>query len=194
MISYDNDNLPLFVISSGVKLNIREKCDYRIVKKTIRALKDNSLENDEKIRIALIVFYENYKEIKDAEDAMMQMYSIIDCVNEYKESPNLKPQQPKPAIMDWDYDWDIIAPEINKVLGYDIRTPQKYTHWWTVIGAYRSISGESTFKTVITIRHKKQKGKKLEQWEKEFYEENREMVDLPLNLTDDEKEWLDADW
>jgi hypothetical protein len=193
MISYDNDNLPLFVISSGVKLIIREKCDYRIVKKTIRALKDNSLENDEKIRIALIVFYENYKEIKDAEDAMMQMYSIIDCVNEYKKSPNLKPQQPKPAIMDWDYDWDIIAPEINRVLGYDIRTPKKYTHWWTAIGAYRSISGESTFKTVITIRHKKQKGKKLEQWEKEFYEENREMVDSPLNLTDDEKEWLDAD-
>ena len=38
------------------------------------------------------------------------------------------------------------------------------------------------------------KGKKLEKWEQDFYRENKKMVDLPLNLTEDEKEWLDNDW
>ena len=44
------------------------------------------------------------------------------------------------------------------------------------------------------IRKKKKKGKKLETWEQECYKENKKMVDLPQNLTEEEQEWLDSDW
>ena len=30
--------------------------------------------------------------------------------------------------------------------------------------------------------------------EKEFYRQNKKMVDLPLNLTSEEQDWLDSDW
>ena len=187
------DELPEIVDNNGVDLIIREKCDYRIVKKVIRALKDTELKDEEKLQCALIIFYENYKEIKDVEDAVKQMFFIIDCGNQYKVQNTYKSNEPKPEVMNWDYDWDIIAPELNKVLGYDIRTPKKYTHWWTMIGAYMCV-GEGTFNTVIGIRSKRAKGKKLDKWEEEYIREHREMVELPKNLTEEEQEWLDSDW
>jgi hypothetical protein len=63
---------------------------------------------------------------------------------------------------------------------------------------YFSEIGESLFSTVIGIRLKKKKGKKLEQWEKDFYKENRTIVDMKTQETEEikkEKEailkWLD---
>lgn len=192
--NYDGD-LPEFIDNKGVMINIREKCDYRIVRKVIRALKDTELDEIERAKCALIIFYENYNDIKDYEDAIKQMFSIIECENEYRQAINNynHQEEEKPPIMDWDYDWDIIAPEINKVLGYEIRTPNRYTHWQTLIGAYKCI-GEGLFNTIISIRNKRQKGKKMEKWEEEFYRENRKIVDLPMRLTDEEKEFLFSDY
>ena len=61
------------------------------------------------------------------------------------------------------------------------------------MGAYMEI-GEGTFRTVVSIRKKKRTGKKLEKWEEEFYRENRKMIDLPMNLSKEERELLEADW
>ena len=38
------------------------------------------------------------------------------------------------------------------------------------------------------------KGKPLDKWERDFYNENRKLIDLPHKLTDEEQEWLDSDW
>jgi hypothetical protein len=78
-------------------------------------------------------------------------------------------------------------------LGYSVRSADKYTHWWDFMGAYMEI-GDCVFANIISLRNKKQKGKKLEKYEQEFYQENRKMVDLPLNITEEEQEWLDSDW
>ena len=50
--------------------------------------------------------------------------------------------------------------------------------------------GECTFATIVSIRAKKQKGKKLEKWEEEFYRENYDKVNLPQKLTKEEEEFL----
>ena len=54
--------------------------------------------------------------------------------------------------------------------------------------------GECTFSTVVSIRSKRAKGKKLDKWEEEFYRENRKMIDLPQKLTAEEQEFLNSDW
>ena len=46
--------------------------------------------------------------------------------------------------------------------------------------------GESLYSTVIDIRQKKQKNKKLEKWEEEFYRENKSIVDLKEKYTEEE--------
>jgi hypothetical protein len=119
---------------------------------------------------------------------------VIDCQSEeeFAEKSNSQ-SEPQPRIMSWKKDFKFIAPAVSRVLGYDVRTPNKYTHWWSFMGAYMEI-GECTWNTFVSIRKKKMHGQKLEEWEQKIYRENKKDIDLPQNLTDEEKEWLDSDW
>lgn len=179
-------DLPVAVLIDGKKYDIRNKCDYRVVLDCICALNDTQLDMRNRLECALYIFYEDLTDCKDYEAAVKEMYKIIG----YGESdePN-DTQTGSPPIMSWEYDFKILAPPISRVLGYDIRTPEKYTHWWTVVGAYYEI-GDCVFAQIVNIRNKRFKGKKLEKWEEEFYLENRKKVDLPLSLSDEEQEWL----
>ena len=181
-------NLPITVNIDGTEYAITKKCDYRMVLDVICALNDNDLTDEEKIKTALYVFYEDIKPCQNLEKAIKEMYKII----AYGEEDDGK-EENKPRLMDWEHDFPQIAPPVSRILGYDVRTADKYTHWYTFLGGYMEI-GECTFQNIVSIRSKKAKGKPLENWEKEFYRENKSMVDLPLNLTNDEQDWLDSDW
>ena len=67
-------------------------------------------------------------------------------------------------------------------------------HWWTFIGLFNEI-GEGMFSTVVRIREKKAKHKKLEKWERTFYNENKDIIDLKRRKnkrSQAEKDALDA--
>ena len=53
------------------------------------------------------------------------------------------------------------------------------------------ICGLSLLSTVVSVREKKRKGKKLSDWEREFYNSNREKIDFKTNYTDAEDQLLD---
>ena len=182
-------SLPIAVEIDGKEYAIRNKCDYRVVLDVIAVLKDNELNQEEKIKCSLFIFYEDITGLEDVETAVNEMLKIIN-VGEEEENNN---EPTKPQLMDWEHDFTQIAPPISRTLGYSVRDAKNYTHWYDFIGAYMEI-GECTFSNIITIRSKKQKGKPLEKWEQEFYRENKKLVDLPQNLTEEEKEWLDSDW
>lgn len=181
-------DLPESVKIDGVEYNITNKCDYRMVLDVICALNDKDLTDEEKVVTALYIFYEDLSGCTNLEKAVREMYRIIS----YGEEQDEKEEQ-KPRLMDWEHDFQQIAPPVSRILGYDVRTPNKYTHWYTFIGGYMEM-GECNFQTVIAIRSKRAKGKKLDDSEKEFYRQNKKMVDLPLNLTSEEQDWLDSDW
>ena len=173
-------DLPLAVTIDGKQFNIRERCDYRIVLKCINALNDNELSDEQKLQCALIIFYEDYDLIQDLQTAVNEMFRIIS----YDDTGSS--DQQRPALMDWEKDFKQIAPPISRILGYDVRMPGKYTHWWTFMGGYMEI-GECTFATIVSIRAKKQKGKKLEKWEEDFYRENHDKICLPQKFTKEEE-------
>lgn len=181
-------DLPTSVEIDGEEYAITNDCDYRMVLDVICALNDNELNDDQKIKTALYVFYKDISGCKNIEKAIKEMYKII----AYGETED-EQSEPKPRLMDWEHDFPNIAPPVSRVLGYDVRTPNRYTHWYTFLGGYMEI-GECTFQNVVSIRSKRAKGKKLENWEQEFYKENKKMVDLPHQLTEEEEEWLDSDW
>lgn len=181
-------DLPTSVEIDGSKYKITNKCDYRMVLDVICALNDNELDDEQKVRTALYIFYEDIRPCQNIEKAIKEMYKIIS----YGEEDDGQSEN-KPPLMNWEHDFPQIAPPVSRVLGYDVRTPDRYTHWYTFLGGYMEI-GECTFQNVVSIRSKRAKGKKLEQWEQEFYRENKKMVDLPQNLTEEEQEWLDSDW
>ena len=181
-------DLPIAVDINGKSHPIRNRCDYRVVLDAICALNDSELTDEEKVKCALFIFYEDVSEIDDFDTAIKEMFRIINGGEEQEES-----QEQKPQLMDWKHDFPQLAPPVSRVLGYDVRTPDKYTHWYTFLGGYMEI-GECTFSTIVSIRSKRAKGKKLESWEDEYFREHRKMVELPKKLTEEEKEWLDSDW
>ena len=100
-----------------------------------------------------------------------------------------KPKQAPAQIMDWEQDQYIIFPALNKVAGYEIRSVN-YLHWWSFLGLFHGID-EGLYSQVMNIRAKKIKGKKLEKWEREFYIEHTELIDLKQKLTAEEQAELD---
>ena len=189
-------NLPIAVEIGGKKYKIREKCDYRMVLDCIAALNDSDLEMQNAVECALIIFYQDFNSIEDiyklsAEDFETAIKEMFKIINYGDEEETNQPQKPK--LMDWEKDFKLIASSTSHILGYDIRTPNEYTHWWSFLGAYMEI-GESTFSTVVSIRSKKMKGKKLEKYEEDFYRENRKLIDLPLQLTAEERALLESEW
>ena len=179
-------DLPLSVNIDGIEYKIRDKCDYRVVLDCISALKDNELTESERIQCALFIFYENVDEIKDIEKACREMLKIINHGTDSDDSED------KPPLMNWEHDFKIIAPPVNRILNYDIRTPDKYTHWYTFLGAYMEI-GECLFSNVVSIRAKRAKGIPLDKTDRTFAEENKKLIEIPIKLTAEEEAWLKAD-
>ena len=149
----------------GKEHKIRSDCDYRIVLDVLSALGDEDLPPENRMFCALRIFYADLEEISNYEEAAEQMIDVI----------------------------NYIAPAVSRVLGYDVRIPNKYTHWWSFMGGF-SEAGDCLFNFIIAIRTKLSKGQKLEKHEQAFYRENRKAVDLPEKLTEEEREWLNSEW
>jgi hypothetical protein len=180
-------DLPIAVEINGKQHPIRNKCDYRVVLDVICALNDNDLTEEEKVKCALFIFYEDILDIDDFETAIKEMFRIINGGEEQEESQDKKPQ-----LMDWEHDFPVLVAPINRVLGFEIRSVD-YLHWMSLLSAYMEI-GECTFSTIVSIRSKRAKGKKLDKWEEEYLREHRKMVELPQKLTAEEQEFLNSDW
>ena len=78
----------------------------------------------------------------------------------------------------------LIVADVNKVAGQEIRA-LPFLHWWTFLGYFHAI-GEGQLSAVVTIRDKLSRGKKLEEWEKDYYRENRKTVELQRRLSREE--------
>lgn len=192
--------LPETVEVDGMTFHIRNKCDYKMVLDVINVLNDKELESQQQAEVAVMIFYEDWEKTFDITDEtklknvvselIKQMMIIINNGEETNEN-----DAHKPILMNWEKDFKLLVAPISRVLGYDVRTKDKYTHWWTFLAGYMEI-GECTFSNVVSIRKKRLQNKKLEKYEQEFYMENRAMIDLPVetNLTQEEAELLNSDW
>lgn len=187
-----NWDLPFYAIVDGEKLEIERECDYKVALDCLLVYEDPNIDLLNQHRVAAFIFYKDPRKIKNFEGAVKEMVRILNGDQEYAENSKKQVAPPR-RLMSWAKDFKHIAPAINRVLGYDIRDPRKYTHWWTFLSAYHEI-GECGWATIISIRKKKQEGKKLEKWEEKFYRENYDEIYLPIELTDEEKEMLNAPW
>lgn len=170
-----NWSFPTSVNVGGKEYSINS--DYRAVINILTALNDYELlEEDNYVQCAVVLdlFYGDYELIPIAhwQEALDRMKEFIDMGLE-EEDKN------KPRLMDWNKDAPLIRPQISKILGYEVLEP-RYTHWWSFLGAYMNI-GECLFASVLAIRQKKAKGKKLEKYEQEFYLANKSIIDLNVS-------------
>lgn len=171
--------LPKSLMVKGIEHPIR--WNYEAVLDIISALNDPELEDNEKAYVCLFIMYEDFEEISpdDYEAAFQAAFEFIDNGVEDERKSRVK-------MVDFEQDARLMFPAINRVAGKEIRQ-EEGIHWWTFLGWFMEI-GDCTYSQVLSIRSKKSKGKKLEKWEQEFYDQNRKTVDIQVRLTEEEKE------
>ena len=175
MSAYD---LPTSLIIGEVGYPIRYS--WRAVLDILIACSDPELDDYAKVDCLLKIFYPDFAKIPPEyhQEACEKACAFIDCgkTSDRKESPKM---------IDWEQDASIIIPEINKVAGKEVRLDPN-VHWWTFFGWFMGI-GDGLLASVLNIRQKKSRGKKLEKWEQEFYAANKAMVDMKTPETQEEK-------
>lgn len=148
--------------------------DFRNILQIFLAFEDDELEDKEKAYICISRLYEDYTSIpkSDLQDAFTAALDFLNYGNKKDEK-----ETGRHKLMDWEDDETILFPAINKAAGCEVRA-LPFLHWWTFLGYFQSIDSESLLGTVLSIRQKKSKGKKLEKWEREFEKNNRELCAL----------------
>lgn len=125
----------------------------------------------EKTAKMLCLLFPDWKTIpaENIREAIEKACDFLDC--------GKKPEKgPRPRLVDWEQDAEIIIPAVNQVANREVRLDSGI-HWWTFFGWYMSIGG-GVFASVLHIRRKRLKGKRLEKWEEEFYRENQHLIEL----------------
>ena len=181
-------DLPLSVFIDGEEYEIESQCDWRVILDILVLYEDPNIELFAKHSLAMVMFYKEPKKLKNPQAAVYEMVRIVDGKKPEEVKETGRTEDPL-RLMSWSKDFHLIAPAVSSVLGYDIRTPGKYTHWWTFLGAWMSLK-ESTWQCFVEIRKKRLKGENLEKWEERVYRENKNEIDLPAVLTEEEEDYL----
>ena len=161
--------------------NWKIRSDFRDILEVIDWL--SRLEEQEMVRVyvALTLFYEHFSEMPQElwQEALEQLLWIVNGGSK-EDTPA------GPKLLDWKQDRQMIVADMNKVAGCEIRALE-FLHWWTFLAWFHGI-GEGQLSTVVRIRDKLRKGKKLEDWEQEYYRQNRKKIVLKPNYTPEERQ------
>ena len=190
--------LPISIFVEDEEYKIRNSGDYRMVLDCLEALEDTNLKPLERIYSGLIIFYEDFVDVDDilnvpretVEELIEKMFLFFNLNEETDDS-----QKEKPKLVNWQADEALIISAINHVAGKEVRA-EAYIHWWTFIAYYMAI-GECSLSTVVGIRDKIAKGKKLEKHEKEFRANNPKYfnnIDLRTKSQKANDEWARSVW
>lgn len=172
--------LPKTLDIDGVRLDIRT--DYRNILQILIAFNDEDLTWNERYEVMIRRLYINHEVINSSnyETAVRKAVEFIDAGISSGGGNSVDYR-----LYDWEQDEQIIFSAINKVAGREVRA-DSYLHWWTFLGMFYEI-GEGVFSTVVSIRDKQCKGKKLEKYEQEFYRNNKNMVKLKKKYSEKEE-------
>ena len=148
--------------------------DYRDILELLRWLDGTAapeLDRGERWYVAMRLFYPDFAAMPRSDWSAATRF-----LTEFLAAGRTEPPAPGPRLMDWQQDAPLIAAGISKAAGQDVRA-LPYLHWWSFISWFDAI-GEGTFATVVALRDKLHRGKKLEPWELDFYRTHRAVVDL----------------
>lgn len=154
--------------------------DFRDVLRTLTAFADPNLTDGEKAYVCLRNTYVHPERIPRA-----LVQAAFDAAVAFIDRGGGS-DGPSPRTMDWEQDAPLIFPAVNRAAGFEVRAAD-YIHWWTFMGFFMEIR-DSTYATVLSLRNKRARGKKLEKQEQEFWDRNRRVCELRTRYTDGELE------
>ena len=168
-------NLPTETVIGASAYTIHT--DYRDIIEIFSYFSNPDLPEFIRWQIALALFYEQPVPVQDQDQAMEYLSWFIN-------GGSMPSAKAGPKLLDWQQDAAIIVADVNKVAGQEIRA-LPFVHWWTFLSWFNAV-GEGQLSTVVAIRDKLARGKKLEDWEKEYYREHKQKVDIQRQHSEQE--------
>lgn len=162
--------LPTSAVIGGKNYGIF--ADFRNILKIFRVLQDEADPMFLRWYVACALFYDGQIPDEDLPQA-------VDFLSDFLRAGERDSKGAK--LLDWDTDAPMIVADINKVAGQEVRA-LPFVHWWTFLSWFHAI-GEGQLSTVVAIRDKLRRGKKLEGWERDFYRENKARIDMKRPYT-----------
>jgi len=169
--------LPQGAVFEGVCYDLH--ADFRDVLEIIGYLQDPGLPEFIRWQIALALFYE-------PEVAPEHKWQAMEYLSWFLTGGCPETDRPGPKLLDWEQDAAAIISDVNKTAGQEIRA-LPFLHWWSFLSWFHAI-GEGQVSTLVSVRDKLRRGKKLEGWEREFYRQNKSKVDMKRKYTPSELE------
>lgn len=181
--------LPTSITIGEREYPIRNNGDFRMVLDCFACLQDVELAEQERVLASLCIFYSDITSIDDISEVFSTGEELLEAVNGMYNffncgQKNVGAKQSH-KLIDWEDDSQMIISAINRVAGKEVRA-ESYVHWWTFMGYYLAI-GECPLSTVVNIRDKILKGKKLEKWETDFRRDNPEYFVWKSKSVEDEE-------
>ncbi len=164
-------DLPTQARINGVSYPIQT--DFRKILRIIAMLNDPALPPLYRFQGAMALFY--FREIPKDAEGWEFLQSFLGCGLDTGG----------PRLMDWHQDADAIVADVNAVAGQDVRA-MGYLHWWSFVSLFQSV-GPGQLSLRVGIRDKLRRGKRLEDWEREYLCRHRDKVVLREPETDGQK-------
>ena len=142
--------------------------DFRQVLQILQCLEDPSMPELLRWRVAMGLFYSSPVPREHWQEAMAYLADFLRC-GQPESSPG-------PKLLDWQQDAPAIISGVNAAAGCEVRALDQ-VHWWTFLSWFHAMP-PGQLSTVVSIRDKLRRGKQLEAWEKDFYRENKQAVDM----------------
>ncbi len=157
---------------------------YRIV----CLMNDENLSQNQKWIGSIIILFPDYEAVFESAERYREACEFIKYfIDRGKEEKNS--DSGTEIYISLLQDIEMIVESLNVAKDRDVRL--SYMHWWTFLGDLYNHEPSGTFKTVLEIRYKLKHNKKLEAWERAFYQNNRSLVDLEKTLNSNEAKFLD---
>lgn len=135
---------------------------------------------EERWYVAMALFYRDFPRLpEDCRPEAAQKLA------EFIAGGRTEPGPAGPRLLDWQQDAPMIVAGVNRAAGCEVRA-LPFLHWWSFLAWFSAI-GEGPLATVVAIRDKLRRGKKLEAWEMSYYRAHRAEIDLRPARTEAEQ-------
>lgn len=172
------DGLPTAI---EIDENIYEiNTDYRTGLKIIMAFEDNELTNIEKQSILLSCLYKNVP--SNIVLAIEKGVKFLNCGQKFCDTVNGEGQR----IYSFKYDDRYIFSGVDRVLNGRL-SKGDLVHWWEFVMAFMELPEDCMMSKIIYYRTQFSKGR-LSKEERKVYFDNKEIFELPEELTNEETE------
>lgn len=158
--------------------------DYKTGVKIILAMEDRNLTDREKQFVLVNLLYESIPE--DFSEAVLKGIKFINCGSEDFGGGN---KSLSSRLYSFEHDAKYIYSGIDKVLRGKLSRGE-FVHWWEFVMAFMELPEDCTMSKILYFRTQYAKNK-LTKEERKIYTENRDLFELPQELTADEKTALD---